>query len=74
MKIRGKFTCESVTPEHGNETVRLRAVYAGEKNAEDNTFSEATPSAEVTMTISNKSAHGAFVPGKQYYADFSPAE
>jgi hypothetical protein len=79
MEIKGKFTCEKVEPQgEGDdkyaEQVSLRAVYAGEKNEEDNTFAAATPAANVEMTISNKAAWGAFEQGKQYYGVFTPAE
>jgi hypothetical protein len=75
--IRAKMTVESVveegTPKH-REQVTLRAVYAGEKNAEDNTFASATPCASVEMSIDNPAAWGAFKEGQQFYVDFTPAD
>ena len=52
----------------------MRAVYGGSTNAEDNTFSEATPSAELKMTVTNKALHGKFKPGQKFYVDFTPAD
>lgn len=75
MNVRAKMKCTEVTKtELGAEIVKLTAVYGGDKNSEDNTFSKATPCAEMSMTVSNKAAHGAFVPGKTYYLDFTPAD
>jgi len=77
MNIRAKMQCESVTQQSEGENkyaeqVKLRAVYGdGEENK---TYADATPSATVDMTISNKGAWGAFEQGKEYYVDFTPAK
>lgn len=77
MNIQAKMVCESVapSPDADNkcaEQVTLRAVYGdGEENK---SYSEATPSAQVSMTISNKAAWGAFEVGKEYYVKFIPAK
>lgn len=64
MNIRAKFVCERVTryPSEGEkvqEDVSLRSVW--------------TPGGNLTMSISNPSAWGAFEVGKEYFLDFSPA-
>lgn len=75
MKMRAKLCIESVTlQEWGAEQLKFRAVYGGDTNSEDNTFSEATPSASLEMTISNKALHGKFKPGQTFYVDFTPVE
>lgn len=75
MNIRAKMRVTEVTKtEHGSERVRLSAVYTDAKNAEDNTYAKATPSASVEIQVDNEAAHGAFVPGKKYYVDFTPVE
>jgi len=74
MQVRAKFRVDSVQQFEHSEIVRLTAVYGGSTNAEDNTFAEATPCAELTMTITNKAVHGQFKPGQKFYADFTPAE
>lgn len=53
-------------------TVRLVPVQH-KGSAENKTFWEATPSGELTMTITNPEAALQFVPGKVYYLDFSVA-
>ena len=74
MKMRAKFQIESVTQQGCQETLKFRAVYGGSTNKEDNTYSEATPSAELTMCVTNKELHGKFKPGDKFYVDFTPAE
>lgn len=75
MNIKAKMRCASVTKYDagagGYEGVKLTAVYSD--SPENKTFSAATPTASVEMTISNPAAFGAFVPGAEYYVDFSPA-
>ncbi len=81
MSIKAKMNCTSVTKtgwknEAGDlrhrEDVTLEAVYGD--GDENKSFSDATPSAKVTMTIDNQEAIGKFTPGKPYYVDFTPAE
>lgn len=72
-KMRAKLEVESVLKTSYGETLRLHAVYGGATNKEDNTFSEATPSANLEMVISNKALHGQFQPGQKFYVDFTPA-
>lgn len=74
MNVRAKMKCASVNKTEHSEEVTLDAVYSGDKNSEDNTYSQATPSAQLKMSVTNKSVHGAFVPGQKYYVDFTPAE
>ena len=58
----------------GAQTVKLNAVYGGSTNAEDNQFSEATPSGEITMTVSAEAAKGFIQEGKKYYVYFEECE
>jgi hypothetical protein len=75
MNVRAKMRVTEVTKtEYGAERVKLSAVYADKTNAEDNTYAKATPSASCEMQVDNEAVHGAFVPGKKYYVDFTPAE
>jgi len=66
------MNCESVLKTAFGETVKLNAVVDGSE--ENKSFSNYTPSATLSMTIDNPAAIGAFVPGKSYYVDFTPAE
>src|SRR6266478_2198190 len=55
MRIRAKMQVQSITLNGYSETVKLHAVYGGDKNTEDNSFSKATPSATLEMQIDNPS-------------------
>jgi hypothetical protein len=56
-----------------SENIRLSAVYSNDKNSPNYSFSEATPYADFTMSISNPGAFGFFVEGKEYDLTFTPA-
>ena len=83
MNIKAKMKCDDVQQLHTGgsvetdkvftERVKLSAVYSEDKASENYSFSNATPSASVEMTISNPDAIGAFEQGKEYYVEFSPA-
>lgn len=62
----------SVTRHPGSEEVKFHAVYGGSTNAEDNTFASATPSASLTMQITNKALLGKLNPDDVFYVDFTP--
>lgn len=81
-KLKAKFSCDSVThlakydseKKHyvpgGSQLVKLSAVYGGDKNDEDNQFSEATPSGTIEMMVSAEDAKGFIQEGKKYYVSF----
>lgn len=52
--------------------ITLEAVYTG--SPEDNTFSEATPSARLVMQVSNPEAVENMPLGQQFYVDFTPVD
>lgn len=70
--MRAKFVCTSVTNfgEHCGVEVKLDASYS-DNNVEDNQFSQATPSGNLTMHVDNPEAKEFFKPGKQFYMDFT---
>ena len=74
--LRAKFSCNSVEADEYGEMVKLSAVYGNDDkdNEENNQFSEATPSGEHEMYISNPNAKGFFEVGESYYLDFTKAE
>ena len=71
MNVRAKLTVQSVMKTEYSETVVLAAMYSN--NPEDNSYSEATPSATLNMVVTNKSLWGHFKPGQKYYLDFTEA-
>jgi hypothetical protein len=74
--VRGKFAVSKVTNHSATSTyveVELNAVYGGSTNAEDNSYSAATPSGKITMTITNPDAVAKLPIGGVFYVDFTPA-
>ena len=75
--VRAKFTCNAKIPAHGRTTVFFNAVYSnsdGSRAEENKAFSDATPSGQISISITNdKPALDAFEIGKSYYVDFTPA-
>lgn len=73
--VRGKFRVTKITRNCWNPTaalVELEAVYSG--SPEDNTYSEATPSAKIEMNITNSAAIDKLQLGKSYYVDFTAVD
>ena len=75
--VRGKFTVTAVTNRSSTSTyveVELNAVYGESSNAEDNTYSAASPSGKITMTITNPDAVAKLPIGGVFYVDFTPVQ
>lgn len=73
--IRAKFQCSEVNHlAYGAQRMKAQVVYAGDKNAEDNTFAKATPSGEIWLQIDNPAAQNAIKPGDYFYADLMVIE
>ena len=53
-----------------SEIVTLSAVYSSDPESENWSYSQATPSANLTMFINNHAAFGFFKEGKQYKLTF----
>lgn len=72
MTIRAKFKCESVTAHaSGTKTAMLRPVTSGSpENAE---FYKWTPGGQIDLSTLNEKAAEQFVPGREFYVDFTPA-
>lgn len=76
-KIIAKFQCNSViqATEGYPATARLSAVYAnadGTENEENKSFSDATPSGYIEISISpDAPAHKFFRPQRYYYLEFT---
>lgn len=71
MGVRAKFFVQSV--EHhasGQAVIKLGAVCRGEDNKE---WSKYTPAGNITMTVLNELATEQFVPGEEFYVDFTKA-
>lgn len=75
MSTRAKFRCNVVEDYGLSKKVKLNVVYEGSLGANDENkrFTKATPSGEIWLTIDNPAASVQFVPGDEYYVDFTPA-
>lgn len=69
--IRAKFQVCGVEQQGGNEVVSLTAATEG---AENKSWSDATPSGHMVISISNPAAQGQLIAGQAYYLDFTPVE
>lgn len=70
MTVRAKFYCQAVSEE--GKRVVLYPVVSG--SAENETFFKWTPSGSIERSVLNDAAATFFVPGQQYYVDFSLAD
>lgn len=72
MTIRAKFKVTSITEtEGGLKTAELQAVSSG--SPENVEFFKWTPSASIKLATMNPAAAEQFVPGKEFYVDFTAA-
>lgn len=71
--VRAKFYVASVLSDDNNlATVRLHPVTSGSK--ENDEFYKWTPGGEIVLSTINESAAAQFVPGKQFYVDFTATD
>jgi hypothetical protein len=70
MVIKAKMRCESVMRMPHAEDWTFNAVYSSDKTSENYTYSEATPSATLKMSVTNKKVWGQMTPGKEYILTF----
>lgn len=72
MSVRAKFKVESVTNRASGSEIRLEPVTIGsEENA---AFYRYTPGGKIELNTVNADAAKQFIPGKEYYVDFTPAD
>ena len=73
VRMRAKLSVESVAKQrYPGENIVMTPDYSA--SHEDQSFSEATPSASLTILISNPDLLGKINPGDTFYLDFTPAE
>ena len=51
-----------------------KGAYPADGSDENNTFAKWTPTANLSMSITNPALIGKFPVGQEYYVDFTPAE
>lgn len=77
--MRAKLAVLSVERHEGYERLRFTAVcksdgYPEDGSDENNSFARWTPSADLTMVVSNPDLLGKFEQGQEFYVDFTPAQ
>ena len=70
MSVRAKFWVSETTNTTSGGSVKLSAVCRGQDNKK---WAAATPTGNITMNILNPAALAQFVPGEEFYIDFTPA-
>ena len=71
-KMRAMFTCLAVTNYRDGKEAVLTAVTGGTEEKRD--FNKYTPAGEIKIMYDTEEASDFFIPGKDYYIDFSIAE
>lgn len=75
--MRAKLKITGVDKYEASENVRFTAVgpseYPADGTDENNTYAKWTPSAELSISITNPNLLGRFEVGQEYYVDFHPA-
>lgn len=75
--MRAKMRVTSVVVGETTETLHFNAVcksdgYPSDGSDEDNSFARWTPSASLSMQVTNPDLHGKFKAGDTFYVDFTP--
>jgi hypothetical protein len=70
--VRAKFKCDEVTQTVSGGKVKLTPVTSG--SPENENFFKWTPCGQIEMGTINPEAIQQFVPGKEFYVDFTPVE
>ena len=78
MEITARMYVSTITDggyqEKHYEQVNLVPVYSSDKNSPNYSYSENTPNGALSLTITNRSAWGAFEVGKEYDISIKPRD
>ena len=75
MKVIAKFKVTQITTyEEGNAAINLSAVYDPDENSENGKFFQYTPSGQIDLSIVTPETAKFFVPGQEYYVEFTIAD
>jgi hypothetical protein len=75
--MRAKLAINRIEQHASSETIHFSAVskstaYPADGSDEDNTFAKFSPSASLSIQITNPALVGKFQVGEKYYVDFTP--
>lgn len=71
--VRAKFEVRSVETYDEGSAIELDAVYDENPESENGKFFKYTPGGQITLEVVSPETAKLFVPGKEYYVDFTPA-
>ena len=74
MQVTKKAECNYGHEKVSAIEVELHAVYSNDPKDPNYSYSQATPSAELKMQITNPTVFEAFRTGKRYLVTFTPAD
>lgn len=74
MQVTKKAECSYGHQQVSGVEVELHAVYSSDPGDPNYSYSQATPSAEIKMQITNPAVFNAFQTGRRYFITFTPAE
>lgn len=70
--VTAKFKVQNVNDYGGYRQVHLAPVYSSDKTSPNYSWSQATPSGKLEMTITNPGAYEQFAVGKTFLMTFEP--
>lgn len=66
--ITARFKCDVVTDYGSHRTIKLSPIYSNDPKSPNYSWSKATPSGAIDLTITNLEAK--FIPGNSYFITF----
>jgi hypothetical protein len=70
--VTAKLRCHHISDNGSSRTVHLSPVYSSDPASPNYSWSQATPSGQFTMSITNPAAYERFVENGEYMVTFSP--
>lgn len=65
--VTARFNCTQILDTGGTKTVTLTPVYSANPNSPNFSWSKATPSGSLTLSITNPEAFKQFIVGRTYH-------
>lgn len=72
MNISARMTVQTVTRNLGSDQVKLIPVYSSDPSSPNYSFSQATPSGSLELSITNPAVIGRLVPGDTFDVTLTP--
>lgn len=72
MSVKARMVCDWIKDHGSMKVVHLYPVYSSDKASPNHSYSQATPSGSIELTITNPGAYDQFTPGASYDITFEP--